>query len=445
MKNKRAVREEEYFFSQYVADNYKWTDELNCVIKGTVVEIQPAWSITGLPTIFSEKPLTLHPEQLKSLWKPPFLIPDLGNENYKMLDLSLDLYKDKDKNCLIPLFKKFINLRKYFDNEKKLKKEIKEFVSNYGFLGSQISIVFKFPEEKIISGELILSSEEYKIWQEGDYKKGVDENGKPYEKYSFGLDSIEGESLDFWKDEIKQMSTIYDIWIILDELDEIDRRKNLLIDKLREKYEKEVKDTKENIKKVGLYKAYKNSEFFKSLEEDEQIKELKSKKEDKIKELNKYFSFNGNMIFHYPSPREGYFQPPFTTLFMEKDKYYYERWLRIDGGKTFYYPAKRLIIVALKSKLANLSFHPLYNDELLLDKIHPYWIPDNLLTAMWYQFSKLITGSLKTRRCGYCGELIDITDKHSNLKYHTQCKWREKKKRNLTRKKSYNTESVVLK
>jgi len=55
------------------------------------------------------------------------------------------------------------------------------------------------------------------------------------------------------------------------------------------------------------------------------------------------------------------------------------------------------------------------------NKIIQNFIPKNLLSAMWFQFSQALTGEKKFKRCIHCGKWEDVTDKKATWKGHPEC------------------------
>lgn len=56
-------------------------------------------------------------------------------------------------------------------------------------------------------------------------------------------------------------------------------------------------------------------------------------------------------------------------------------------------------------------------------KVKPQIVPANLQTAIWFQFSQLVTGEREVRPCQVCGKLMDITDtaRKGSKRMHERC------------------------
>jgi len=97
-------------------------------------------------------------------------------------------------------------------------------------------------------------------------------------------------------------------------------------------------------------------------------------------------------------------------------------------------PAQYLVQSRINKKLEEYATKPrlLMNDE---NKLEPYLMPENLLAAMWLQFYLAAIGEKKYKRCSICGLWADVTDKRRNWSKHSDCanqarvrKYREKQR-----------------
>jgi hypothetical protein len=62
--------------------------------------------------------------------------------------------------------------------------------------------------------------------------------------------------------------------------------------------------------------------------------------------------------------------------------------------------------------------------------------PSTLLTAMWLQFHRLVTGERRFRTCDICKRLMDVTDNQANKRVHQSCSLRERARRLRERRRS---------
>jgi hypothetical protein len=84
-----------------------------------------------------------------------------------------------------------------------------------------------------------------------------------------------------------------------------------------------------------------------------------------------------------------------------------------------------------------LSKHPV-RPMLLMDKknaLKQYFVPENLLAAMWFQLFQGLSGERKFKKCSVCHLWEDVTEKRANWSRHPECagrirtrKYREKLK-----------------
>jgi hypothetical protein len=83
-------------------------------------------------------------------------------------------------------------------------------------------------------------------------------------------------------------------------------------------------------------------------------------------------------------------------------------------------PAQVLIQQQINKKLKEYRVNPV----LLMDNknmLQQYLMPENLLSAMWFQFYQAVTGEKKYKKCEVCHKWEDITNKKSNWSKHPEC------------------------
>lgn len=55
------------------------------------------------------------------------------------------------------------------------------------------------------------------------------------------------------------------------------------------------------------------------------------------------------------------------------------------------------------------------------NKPMPYFMPRNLLAAMWLQFFQAVIGERSYKICSICGYAADVTNKRANWRFHSSC------------------------
>ncbi|MFC0472502.1 hypothetical protein ACFFHM_18955 [Halalkalibacter kiskunsagensis] len=83
-------------------------------------------------------------------------------------------------------------------------------------------------------------------------------------------------------------------------------------------------------------------------------------------------------------------------------------------------PARIALIDIINKKLEQ---SPVHHRILLDEKNEPkqYVVPDNLLSAMWFQFYQSLTGEKKYKRCAVCQLWENVTEKRTDWLYHNSC------------------------
>ena len=95
---------------------------------------------------------------------------------------------------------------------------------------------------------------------------------------------------------------------------------------------------------------------------------------------------------------------------------FFQQWKKNED----YYSLARVAI----AKAINEHLSQKCSPRLLIDKegkFKPYFVPHNLLFAMWFQFYKAFIGEIKIRRCEYCNQWMNITDSRKDKRYHSRC------------------------
>lgn len=91
-------------------------------------------------------------------------------------------------------------------------------------------------------------------------------------------------------------------------------------------------------------------------------------------------------------------------------------------------PAKCLLQNIINVKLKRYPANP----RLLLNEANelaPYIYPESLLSAMWLQFLRAVTGERKFRQCKVCLKWEDATGRNKNWQAHPECANRERVRR----------------
>ena len=58
----------------------------------------------------------------------------------------------------------------------------------------------------------------------------------------------------------------------------------------------------------------------------------------------------------------------------------------------------------------------------------PQFVAKNLLGAIWLQFSQIVSGEVRLKRCAVCKRYMDVTDNRSTKTKHYKCARREQMK-----------------
>ena len=88
-------------------------------------------------------------------------------------------------------------------------------------------------------------------------------------------------------------------------------------------------------------------------------------------------------------------------------------------------PAQTAMQKIINEKLKEYPTRPM----LLMDnsnKLKQYFVPKNLLSAMWFQFFQAASGERKHKRCEVCKKWEDVTDKKATWTKHPECAGRER-------------------
>ena len=111
----------------------------------------------------------------------------------------------------------------------------------------------------------------------------------------------------------------------------------------------------------------------------------------------------------------------------------FERLRRGDVVK----PAKLALQEIINKNLWSLNVNP----TLTLDDeggLAPYFYPQTLLAAMWFQLFQAVIGEKKYKRCELCGLWEDVTDRTAKWKKHPECANRDRVKRSRENKGKNN-------
>jgi len=85
---------------------------------------------------------------------------------------------------------------------------------------------------------------------------------------------------------------------------------------------------------------------------------------------------------------------------------------------------RSLLSSALRHRLGNgIGQRLVWNDEI--QAFDRKYVPETLLSALWLQFSYILTGERKIKRCPVCHDWIDVTGMKRSLKKHPNCKNRD--------------------
>ncbi len=113
-----------------------------------------------------------------------------------------------------------------------------------------------------------------------------------------------------------------------------------------------------------------------------------------------------------------------------------------ERGKTTA-PAKLYLLKVVNEHLAGVQPRLLLNKKGCLQE---YIYPANLLSSVWYEFSQVLSGQRKIRRCEICHRIMDVTESRSNKTQHTTCGNRERQDRMKARnlhKQGMSLESIA--
>lgn len=83
-------------------------------------------------------------------------------------------------------------------------------------------------------------------------------------------------------------------------------------------------------------------------------------------------------------------------------------------------PAQAVIQKVINEKLRKYPTSPM----LLMNKdnhLKQYFVPQNLLSAMWFQFFQTVSGERKYKRCEVCNKWDDVTNKRASWSKHPEC------------------------
>lgn len=92
---------------------------------------------------------------------------------------------------------------------------------------------------------------------------------------------------------------------------------------------------------------------------------------------------------------------------------------RFKPGDAFL-PAQYFVQTQINRKLREYRVNPM----LLMstgNKLKQYFVPENLLAAMWFQFFQAVTGEKRYKRCDICKKWVDVTDKNETWTTHSTC------------------------
>ena len=91
----------------------------------------------------------------------------------------------------------------------------------------------------------------------------------------------------------------------------------------------------------------------------------------------------------------------------------------------------QMVIQKLINKKLSVSEYPV-TPKLLMDKnnnLKQYLVPQNLLSAMWFQFFQAASGERKFKKCEICHKWEDVTEKRSSWSMHPNCAARVRMRR----------------
>jgi hypothetical protein len=192
------------------------------------------------------------------------------------------------------------------------------------------------------------------------------------------------ESLPFWQREHNFLGSTIFLW-------------ELVVDQDIERLGKLVKwqDTGTTLKVLGIRKDLFDAVDFEKIWNDESYGEA-----DKY--INRYRAQYGAYV---------------TTTYVKED----ERWSSpLFRSPEIIRPALYNIQRAIMAKLRTFPV----NIDLRMDtngQIYKILKPTSLLSAMWYQFSQVLVGELKIRRCSICQQWESMRGHRDTWRTHTKC------------------------
>ena len=113
---------------------------------------------------------------------------------------------------------------------------------------------------------------------------------------------------------------------------------------------------------------------------------------------------------------------------LASNDYHQEVFARFRQGDILL-PAKYLVQSRINKKLRQHTTRP----RILLgnnNRLEPYFMPESLIAAMWFQFFQAAVGETKFKRCLICGQWADVTQKNRNWSKHPECANRERVRKN---------------
>jgi hypothetical protein len=87
-------------------------------------------------------------------------------------------------------------------------------------------------------------------------------------------------------------------------------------------------------------------------------------------------------------------------------------------------PGKYFLMQRINIKLSRLRYKSLLKWSEGNDP-EEITIPEDLLSAMWFQMRQACAGKTKFKKCGYCTHWMDVTEARSNKEYHEACSRKE--------------------
>ncbi|HHY39481.1 MAG TPA: hypothetical protein GX507_11255 [Clostridia bacterium] len=117
-----------------------------------------------------------------------------------------------------------------------------------------------------------------------------------------------------------------------------------------------------------------------------------------------------------------------------------ERMLKLFPRGDVVLPARYLLQKKINEKLSPSKGNPVYARLIWnakTSRLKTYLVPDNLLSAIWFQFSQAVTGKKNVKRCPKCGEWTDISNEKNPAKWrgHKECLGPARSKRRRERVK----------